>query len=459
MKSKLYIIAFCILMLIAGCGKDFLQSPEVQKDPNRATEVSADQLFNAIQVKAFYMQENNLSRITSLWMQQMSGTDRQAASLAAYITTESTTNPEMTDVYTTGGLVDIKTLRAETEAKGNRVYSGIVKFYEALMIGTASSLWGDLPYSEACTDVEMPGLDRMQDIYAALQALLDEAIADLQSGDAGIDLASPINDVVYNGDAQKWTQACYSLKARLCMHWAEVDASNYARAMSAAQSGISTWANDFKSFHQASLFEEFGWYNYFEQRDSYIRASQYLVELLKSRNDPRLAIYFEPAATGEIIGSGVDEANVDASTLSTSVFLNPAHSFDILTWEETQLIIAECAYHAGDQATALDKINEVRRGIEGKWGLAADALGTAAGLEGAALFDKIMEEKHIALFLNIETYNDWKRTKLPVLVPYGGGNPETVIPHRLYYGEYERNSNANIPPPSAQPLRNENDPN
>jgi hypothetical protein len=69
----------------------------------------------------------------------------------------------------------------------------------------------------------------------------------------------------------------------------------------------------------------------------------------------------------------------------------------------------------------------------------------------------IMTEKYIALFQNIEVWNDWKRTCLPALTPAQG----TVggIPARLLYAQSERNTNPNVPLPSDQPARNWNDPN
>ena len=144
--------------------------------------------------------------------------------------------------------------------------------------------------------------------------------------------------------------------------------------------------------------------------------------------------------------------------LSAVEYLRADKSFDLLSWEETQHIIAECAYQNGDEATGIAKVNEVRRGVEERWGYDNGVLGTANGLSGDALYDEITNEKYIVLFLNIEVCNDWKRTERPVLAPYGGGDPEIKIPHRLYYSNDERNTNPNIPNTSAQPLRNENDP-
>ncbi|MBN1996489.1 SusD/RagB family nutrient-binding outer membrane lipoprotein [candidate division KSB1 bacterium] len=448
------------VLLFTGCGKDFLEGPEVQKDPNRATEISADQLFNGIQVKTYYQQEAEMSRLLSIWMQYLSGTDRQTSIIGEYVHTEETLGDELEEVYIEGGLVDIEELVKVTEAAGNRVYAGIAKFFEAFVIGMASSLWGDLPYSEAISDVATPRLDSMSEIYTAVQNLLDEAIQDLQSGELGTTLASsPQNDVNFNADANKWIAACYSLKARFYMHWAEVDAGNYTSAMNAARQGIDSYTNNFVTYHSAELNKESIYYLYQKNRDSYLRANQTIVELLKSRNDPRLALYFDPDADGEFVGSEQGDSNVEASMLSADEYLRQDRSFDLLTWEETQLIIAECAYQAGDEATALATLNQVRRGIEERWGFQAGSLGTAENLSGEALLDKIMEDKYIALFLNMETYNDWKRTKRPVFTPTGGGNPEIKIPHRVYYSEDMRNTNPNIPETSQQPLRNANDPN
>lgn len=459
MNKKILMIFVIPVLILTACSKDFLEGPEVMDDPNRATNVTADQLFNGVQVKTFFILEGQLNRIAALWMQQLAGTSRQMNELSKYNYTESDTNDEMDDIFTDGALVDIKELRRRTEESGNRVYAGIIKFYESLLIGTAASLWGDFPYFEACTDVTTPRLDSQEDIYAALQALLDEAIADLQSGERGASLAnSPANDVVFGANVDQWIRACYSLKARLYMHWAEVDAANYALALAAAQNGMASYNDNFASVHTNSLNEEFAYHTFFNQRDSYLRAGSYLIDLLIAKNDPRLSFYFDPDANGDFVGAAPGEDNDAVSNLSMDEYLAADKSLDLLSWEETQLIIAECAYKNGDEGTAVSALNQVRRGIEDRYVFEANSLGDATGLSGDELFKDIMTEKYIALFLNIETYNDWKRTNYPELVPYGGGNPQTKIPRRLFYSADERNANPNIPTSSAQPLRNANDP-
>lgn len=109
-KWPRYPFVLLSLLVWMGCSKDFLNSPEVQDDPNRATQVTADQLFNGIQVKTFFQQEANLSRVLSIWMQSLSGTDRQTAAFAKYQISESDVADEMEEFYSQGGLIDIREL-------------------------------------------------------------------------------------------------------------------------------------------------------------------------------------------------------------------------------------------------------------------------------------------------------------------------------------------------------------
>jgi len=53
-------------------------------------------------------------------------------------------------------------------------------------MGTATSIWGDLPYSEAVSTIPEPVLDPQQSIYAAVQTRLDEGIAALQAARAAL---------------------------------------------------------------------------------------------------------------------------------------------------------------------------------------------------------------------------------------------------------------------------------
>jgi hypothetical protein len=93
-------------------------------------------------------------------------------------------------------------------------------------------------------------------------------------------------------------------------------------------------------------------------------------------------------------------------------------------------------------------LNAVRRSV------ATAAVLPDVTASGPDLLRAIMEEKYIALFQNIEIWNDYKRTCLPNLRPVTG----LKIPGRFFYGVTERQTNPNIPEAGDQPFRNDNDP-
>ena len=118
----------------------------------------------------------------------------------------------------------------------------------------------------------------------------------------------------------------------------------------------------------------------------------------------------------------------------------------IITYDENQLILSETAFRAADIPNAALALNNVRS----RYGKSLIAAPTLAD---------IMTEKYISLFQNIEAWNDYKRTCLPVLKPARG---KTRIPGRLFYGSTEEQTNPNTKPTGDQNLfsyRNANDPN
>jgi hypothetical protein len=135
----------------------------------------------------------------------------------------------------------------------------------------------------------------------------------------------------------------------------------------------------------------------------------------------------------------------------------------VITYAETQLIGAEAAFQSGGGQGAAQPFLDAARaqrsyGARGTAPITFSPLGSVP-----ATLQNIMEEKYVTLFLNIEAWNDYKRTCLPSLAPAPtslasttpGSNP---VPGRLPYGISEINANPNTP--NVSPVgRNANDPN
>lgn len=450
--------ALALTILVSGCS-DFLVGPKLTETPNAPTLASISQLLTAVQASQFLAQQSQLARLAAMYTQQLSGTNNQQRDWGStYIISEGDLSGRFSANYTGGGLVDLRNIQRIAGEAGDNKTAAIAKIWEAFVIGTAASLWGDIPYSEANTDVTTPKLDPQQEVYAAIQTLLDGAITQIDQAGTGPGAV----DLVYGGNADRWKRAAWTLKARFHMHTAEqLGNAAYTAARTAAGNGINeaptsvlnamngAGPGDFRTFHDNTNSAGNIWAQFLTNRAD-MTAGAALINLLNARgNDPRLAHYFSPIAGGGYVGSD-QFGRIPASGASLVSFANRlilTFRQPLITWAENQLILAETNFRLGAPDVARTHLNNVRASV----GLAP---------LGAVTLEDIALEKYIVMFQNIEVWNDWKRNCYPRLVP-GGANftPAAEIPGRTLYGNAERNANPNIPLPAQQPARNWNDPN
>lgn len=440
MLRKRFILILVILLsaAISGCS-DFLTGPKLDSDPNRAVDVPVENLLVGVQVNAYGVMGSHIARTAVMWMQQMAGVAQHYSGYDIYQQTPGQFSGEWYDIYGGGGLYDLRQIQQRAGEEGKRTIVAIAKMWEALLISTAADLWGDVPYSEAANpEILTPKYDKQSEVHNAILRLIDSAIEDFNAGQPFFDGNF---DFTYGGDKDKWIAAAHTLKARILLNWAEVDPGKYAQALAEAQQGISSDADNWRTRHSETAGEEAPWWQFEARRFGYVRAGNYLVELLKAHNDPRLQLYFAPDADGNYVGSKPGEFNGDANALNPNTFGSKSWNSDLVSWFENQFIMAECEYALGNEAAALDRLNNaIQPGLEVKWGLAANSLPRYAGLSGVDLLEAIMLEKYKAMFLNMQIWSDWRRTAFPIFPDVPG---DGRIPRRLLYSEDELNVNPN----------------
>lgn len=106
-------------------------------------------------------------------------------------------------------------------AAGNDVLAGAAMILSADIFQQLVDSYGDLPYSQAFqTQIyKHPAYDKAQDVYNALQLVLDSAITYMNE-DAPASFAT--TDVVNHGDQTKWIKFANTLKLRLLIRQSEV---------------------------------------------------------------------------------------------------------------------------------------------------------------------------------------------------------------------------------------------
>ncbi len=487
------ICAAVLTVAASGCN-NFLKGGDLSKDPNNPLAASPSQFYGAVQSNLWEMQTSDLSRLTTLWMQQAFGAARQMASEYTYQgVTEGTFDAEFARAYQGGGILDLHKIDSISNIFGDSIFLGISHIVEAWMIGTDADIWGDIPYSQADSFslYPQPVLDPQATIYNDVQNTLSAAIVELQSG-SGVGPGGA--DLVYGGDPDSWIALAHTLKARFFLHTAEVvGAPAYASAIAEANLGISSNDGDYVGNFSGSQEGESNPFWQFADVDGGTgRAGDitglpsHLDSLLRGGSsnsntagvqpvaDPRDTVYYAAivdsifvaplTATHHVVSphttpQGSDVLKVDTTNADQSFFsserLNPTFAQPYVTFNENLLIRAEAELATGDAGAALADLNAERA----SWATPTKWHGTVIlAPAGSATLTSIMTEKYILMFQNIEAWNDYKRTCVPALVPIDGGI-NGVIPGRLLYPLAERQTNTNIPLPSQQPARNANDPN
>ena len=461
-------IALALATLVIGACNPFLTGEGLTNDPNNPTTATREALFMGVQATTFGQQESSVALTSCMWMQQCTGNGgRFVEEFGKYVIDEGSHSFDFNSVYTGGGLSDIRKIEASAAAAPDSVFLGIAQIYEALVIGTAADVWGDIPYSQAL-NAATPTLDNQLAVYDSVQVLLSRAIVNLNGAGPG----PGDRDLVFAGDPAPWIEVAHTMKARYFLHTVEAAGAGllgartvaqvYADAIAQATLGIQSAANDFAAFHGQATSERNVWFQFSQTTFGIdLVAGKFLVDLMNARNDPRRSQYFSLDGVG---GYGGDDVNIgplnpDSVSAIDGTRNSPTFRQPFVTWAENELILAE-AYNRGtpaNDAVALTHLNNERT---------AAGLAATAGA-GVALFDSIMTEKYVALFQNIEVWNDYRRTCLPAFTPYltaNGALPAygDKVPGRFYYGANERNTNPNIPAPSAQlganGFRNRNDP-
>jgi hypothetical protein len=462
---------------LAGC--DFIQP--ITEDPNQVPVAQLDQLLVGLTVNNYFMEESQVARMVNVWLQSMDGTDRQYSNFSQYIHDEESDGDIMNNMYTTGGLIDIRNGQDLATEQNLLKYRGIFKVYEAWIMGMAASEYGDLPYSEAVAGIEQPALDEQRAIYTAILALLDDAISDLNAGSA--DLTPAGVDFAYGGNASQWIAAANLLKARFNLHWVEVEGNaRYSDARTAALAGITDASGNMYADHSTSEVEQFFWRQFMRERSGYMVAGVYLTNWMNTNSDTRMRYYYSYGSgsfTDTVIGSppGAStpgDPGTSASELACGVnntngclgFGMGLAEFDygLLTCHENYFILAEAEYMLGDEAAARTALDNALDCNEDMWvsfyGITAVDLDAFRlrndAMAGATLLTEIMEQKYAAQFLNRDIWNDWKRMCTPGITPFD--YPNQTLPGRMYYSNDERESNVNVPDVGDQPVRNDNDP-
>ena len=307
-------------------------------------------------------------------------------------------------------------------------------------------LFGDVPYSEALSETNVPKYDAGSAIYMDLLARLDAATADL-SGSSTFGSS----DIIYGGDAAAWKKAANSLMLRMAVRMIGYDA---AAAKSWGEKAIAggvftSSADDMRLYYSSAPPHTHPMWETLVQsgRTDYV-ASATLGDVLNGLADPRRAGFFKNlGGSDSIIGAphGYQVNYYDYSQPGAALE-DPTWSHAAISYVEVEFLMAHAAVAgwAGASDAATHYENGIRASIEEWGGSSADAdaymMHPLVAFSSTTAATQIGVQKWIAMYSNaFEAYAAVRMYDLPMQTAALAG---TVTPTRYSYplDEYSLNT-------------------
>lgn len=200
-----------------------------------------------------------------------------------------------------GMLADIRAMNPIALEKGQYTHIAIGQILESYVMMTLVDFFGDVPYNEAIDGENNfnPQTTDSSEIYGSIDTLLNEAIVNLDKDE----LLSPISDLYYGGDEEKWKKLANTLRLKLHLQKRLVDQTTSVSTINNLINGdlILESTDDFQFQYSTSSSAPDSRHPYFEKNyggsgpNSDFYLSNYYMDLLAnsySVPDPRTRYYF-----------------------------------------------------------------------------------------------------------------------------------------------------------------------
>lgn len=378
MKFKLNIIQILALGCLAApiaftsCSEDRMD--EINQNVNNPTDVSAKFILaDVITATAFSNVGGDINTYMSSYVEHEVGTFNQLWNAEHRVnepTVASTFNNSWGNIYNTlkNSKIAIEKCTPGSSEEGNYTTLGIAQVLHAYNLALLTDMFGDVPYSEAL-DLDKtltPKIDKQEEIYAKVDALLNEALVNLPKGDK-FGMAS--YDLLFGGNANKWIKFANGLKARYAMRLLKVSKNQTAdleKVISfvdksfAAQSEEAAF-NVYNAQNLNPLFD-FQW-----SRDG-LAASRSIGDKLIQRNDPRLRRNFidkdwvqvaklVPGSEAYLLlAPNGENEQVQTHYITSAYVYSQTASTQLLSYHELQFLKAEAMQRLGKSAAEIEAV-------------------------------------------------------------------------------------------------------
>ena len=453
MKNRIFSIILLASLGLFSCSEDTML--DINKNKNNPTDVAARLIItDVINNTSFTVTGTDFAFYASVYIEYNVGIYNQmynAEIRVAEPTSATTYNNTWGSVYS--NLLNLKTIIAKCSPDGeeedNTTVLGMAQVLSAYNLAILTDVMGDIPWSEALQPgvIWTPQLDKQSDIYADINQLINDGIANLEkpSEIAAIGKQDPI----YGGEASQWLKFAYGLKARYAMRLSNITA-DFNAVIEAANNSFADKSEE-AIFKCNSINNPF--YKFFTDRD-YFGASRSLHDKLTSRNDPRDTIYFAPYPKVEELNFAPNGNPASRQGYyGISGITEPTAPIYLMSYHELEFLKAEAYARINELDNAKTHLKNAITTCFTNVGLkSADADGYYTRTVEPRLttqtetLREIMMQKYLGLFEveSIETYNDIRRLRAKGEGDYIPLASTLAFPLRYSYGADDVTTNVNV---------------
>jgi hypothetical protein len=462
--NKIKPLALAALMALGACDRGF---EEMNISPNEPTEVLPAHLLASAQkqVADLLWDSFHSGRFGMLYAQYWA--QNEYTDESRYQFRVGSNNAFWRDMYT-GPLTDLQDIIRINEANmlaqsPNQI--AVARIMKAYIFQVLTDVYGDIPYASALQGREntSPAYTPQSEIYADLLKELTEASSQINPAVPGF--AS--GDLMYGGNMTRWKKFANSLKMRVAIRMADINASAARTAINEAlTAGVFTSNDDNALFRYMAAQPNNNPLHQDRLTRADFAASNTLVDALNQRNDPRVRFFAAPNAAGQFEGLTYGLTQDAAGAIPNSavsqpspVVLQPTSAGIFMLYDEVQFIQAEAAQRGFITGNAAQFFQEAISASMRFWSNEAATVGvtTAAPITDAQIAayltanpynaanwrQSIGVQKWIALYMQgHQGWIEWRRLDFGVLQPPAAGPLlGTGIPTRHMYPEEEQNLN------------------
>ena len=362
---------------------------------------------------------------------------------------------------------------AELAGPTSNNIAAIAKIMKGLSFYELSSIWDEVPFSEALDQINFPNpnFDKQEAVLRGSLTILDDAIQliDNMPATGSLDLSG--GDLVYGGDMDNWRRFANSLKLRILLLIRNQDTSVDTEIVATfsqplienvshiaqfkypgGAGGLNAWKNILVAFSGSGT----------NAGAQFFGAAPVFRNLLTSNNDPRTTLFMEDLSGANLY----DSPAMGSFPNSTSTIISDNMLRGDLpdTWflpAELTLMRAELILKGvlGGDADA-----EFRKGVDQAvrfWGQDVEGINMTLtdteistfvasfpdlnAMTPAAALILVHEQQYLDFFLRpIVSWNHVRRTKVPTMDPVPGSNITTIL-KRFNYPPNEVGANPNTP--------------